>query len=493
MPGCLPEEDIPGDFIPPSASPSEPPEIVIPSGAAASNVFALAFSSSGTMNPITGISRLNSDFMPLVYEGLFFINDRYEAEPLLCSSFSKEGLKYTFHLNPDACFSDGTKLTADDVKYSLEFAISGSSVYGGRLKHVKRISAPEEDIVMIELDKDLGRFEQLLDIPVIKKGSDDMTYPIGTGAYIIVESEGESYLKANPVWWRKEVKPAPRIELIDTPEADLLINYFETGVISMVRSDLTATDLVVFGGDYEEWSYATSDMYYLGLNTAAGPFMRAETRRLMSFVVDRELICETEMLRYADPAVLPVNPASRLYKKEIEQKYAFSIDRFIEESIAEGYGEENPLRVVFIVNTENVFKVAVANRISEDLRAMGVQVELRELKWDNFLAALKSGNFDIYLAEVRLSPDFDISPLVSKEGALNYGKYSSEETEILLDSFLSADRGSIETAAAALYRKVAEDAPIIPILFKRGLVLAKRGIIEDISPLQGNIFNGLRM
>ena len=50
----------------------------------------------------------------------------------------------------------------------------------------------------------------------------------------------------------KQPRPFTRIDLIDTPEADLLITSFEAGAISLVGNDPTATDPVGFGGDYEE-------------------------------------------------------------------------------------------------------------------------------------------------------------------------------------------------------------------------------------------------
>ena len=491
--GCVPADNIPpAEYIMPSTSPSKTPEIVVPSGAAVSNIFGIACGASGSLNPITGISRLNATFMPLMYEGLFSINETYEAEPLLCERFTKEENTYVFYLNKDARFSDGSQLTAHDVVYSLKLAMSESSLYADRLKHVVYVAALGDDSVKVELDRNLGRFELLLDIPIIKKDTGSLVFPIGTGAYTCVEGEDERYLKANSDWWQKKAKPFSRIELIDAPEADLLINYFETGVIGMVANDPTATDPVVFGGDYEEWSYSTSIMYYLGVNAGEGPFRDAETRRMLTFAVDREFICEAEMLRYADPAVLPVNPSSSLYNSEIAGKYGFSLSAFADKLAAAGYDESNPLEVNFIVNSENTFKSAVANRIAEDLRTMGVTVNLRELKWDDYLKALSKGDFDIYLAEVRMTSDFDPSALISKEGALNYGKYSSDEMQALLDAYLSADKETIREAADALYRKIAEKAPIIPILFKRSLVMARRGLISGIEPLQSNIFNELK-
>ena len=46
---------------------------------------------------------------------------------------SPDGLTITFHLRPNAKFQDGTPVTADDVKWSLDRAVSSKSLAGPQL------------------------------------------------------------------------------------------------------------------------------------------------------------------------------------------------------------------------------------------------------------------------------------------------------------------------------------------------------------------------
>lgn len=469
-----------------------PPRIIIPSGAPTINIFGLAFTSTGSLNPITCKSRLNISIMPLMYESLFEIDEHFDAKPVLCESFEQSENSYTFHIKTGVYFSDGTELTAKDVKYSLETVLSEDSVYSSRLRYVSKITAISDSEIRIELTKHIGRLEQLLDIPIVKLSSADLSSPIGTGPYVYVEEGDDLYLRSYPGWWQKKTRPFSRIDLINTPEADLLINYFETGAVSLVGNDPTATDLVVFGGDYEEWTYSTSTMYYLGFNTVSGPMQDANLRKAIGYAVDREFICEAEMLRYADPATLPISPQGRLYQDEIADNYQFSLDELSELVLKAGYDEDNPLEVNVIVNSENAFKLACCERIVEDLRSMGIKVTLRNYKWADFVAALNSGRFDIFLAEVKLQGDFDLTELITKGGSLNFGQYYSEEVELLLAEYLAADVDSIEDVAPSFYEMLAKDAPIVPILFKRNAVLAKRGVVDAIEPTQANIYYGIK-
>ncbi len=489
IPACVPGVEPPSDFIIPSASPSEPPVIVVPSGPAMTNIFGVATSNTGSLNPITGTGRLNMEFMPLMYESLFVVDSKFEAVPLLCESYSHVDNVYTLNIRKDVTFWDGTPLTAQDVKYSIELAAGDSSIYSTKMKEITRVTAVSENTLNIELLRNVGRLEVLLDIPIVKKGSGGDFNPVGTGPYLYVEEGDEHYLRADSQWWQGERREPARINLIDSPEADLLINSFETGTISVVGNDPTNTDPVVFGGDYEEWSYPTSSMYYLGLNTVSGPFADVDFRSIITYAVDRSYICEADMLKHADPAVLPINPASALYSRELGSKYSFSLSEF--SVLLEERGTYSGT-ISFVVPADNSYKVSVAERVSEDLRAMGFLVDIRELKWDAYLTALNSKDFDIYIAEVKLTADFNISELISSAGSLNFGGYASEETKALLDAFIGADIKTAKVEAEALYTKLLEDAPIIPILFKRNVVLARRGVLSQIDPVQNNIYYGLK-
>lgn len=91
-----------------------------------------------------------------------------------------------------------------------------------------------------------------------------------------------------------------------------------------------------------------------------------------------------------------------------------------------------------MVNTDNSFKLAVAEYLAGQLSDLGVSVDLKKLTWDDYLAALESGNFDLYLGEVTLTADFNLSPLLGRAGTLNYGGYSSAETDALAELLRAA-------------------------------------------------------
>src|SRR5437016_5080400 len=90
-----------------------------------------------------------------VYDGLLRVtNDGASVEPALATSWdtSADGLTWTFHLRPDVKFSDGTPLTSNDVKVSLDLARGGHrTVWNDNYKAIGDIQTPDPMTVSIIL------------------------------------------------------------------------------------------------------------------------------------------------------------------------------------------------------------------------------------------------------------------------------------------------------------------------------------------------------
>src|SRR5262245_11014270 len=93
--------------------------------------------------------------MANVYDGLLRVTkDGASVEPALATSWeaSPDGLTWTFHLRPGVMFSNGTPLTSNDVKVSLDLARAGQrSVWKDNYKAIKEVQTPDPSTVNIIL------------------------------------------------------------------------------------------------------------------------------------------------------------------------------------------------------------------------------------------------------------------------------------------------------------------------------------------------------
>lgn len=501
-------------------------------GASAAQSFSLGYYKGEGLHPYTCSNTTNQNLMGLIYEPLFAIDQTFATEPCLAKSCtiqvtsasgseeekdtegdasetgtegdetdqkdaSKEEKKKeqprskiagkttcTIQLRDDVTFSDGTSLSAEDVVYSLEQAKGKGSIYRERLSDVTSITASGSTTVVIEINAADAAFDSLLDIPIISRSGG--SNPIGTGPYVFNTKKGKAVsMTRNTNWWQEGTLPADTITLYAADDSDMMIFGFGSGSISMVNTDLTGTNALSYTGDYNVVDYPTTSMLYVGCNTHSGPCQNQSFRQALYYVFDRDTLATKMLSGHAEPTVLPVSPKSKLYDEKLAETYAWS-EETAKKKLADGHYYNQTLKL--IVNKESAFKTAFAEEMKKELEAIGIKVQVEALAWDEFADALDERSFDLYLGEVKLKSNFDLTAVIGSNGNLNYGGYQDKDLEKLLTKFQTADKASRAAAAKNLYKAVADAAATIPLCFKNHSVLTHWSANASIAPTQQNLF-----
>lgn len=449
-------------------------------------ILTLPFAESQTLDPVTCADGIQQTVGALLYEGLYRLDEALEPQPLLCTggSYDPAALTWTFSLRTDVTFSDGSSLTAADVVSTLTRAQT-SERYGARFTDVASITA-EGSTVQIVLTRGNARFHALLDIPIVKAGTEENLSPIGTGPYVYQDIAGNSYLEVNPNWWQGGGQPVEQIRLQDAHNRDTALYQFTSHTVQLITTDLTGTELVSASSGITFHDADTTVLQYLGYNTS-GVFANAALRKALALGVNRENLTEVYLAGHAVPAQFPYSPVSALYPADLETAYSYS--DFQAAMTAAGYATGiQSQTVILLVNEENSFKTACAGEIARTLSAFDLQVEVQALPWADYVAALEAGNFDLYYGEVRLTADWNLLPLLGTGGALNYGGFADAALDSLLYASLTAnDSQSVRSVCSWLK----EQAPIIPLCFKRVSVLTQSGVFDGLAPTVTNPFGTL--
>lgn len=444
--------------------------------------FTLGIYPAYSIHPVLTESRANLTLAPLLYESLFTVDTTFSPIPQLCQSYTASGDQtiWTFTLKPGITFSDGTPLTGVHVANALRAAQAPGSRYAMRLGSVIGIRG-EGDQVTVTLNQPNAAFPVLLDVP-IALGEGDR--PLGTGPYVLYDQGGSLSLRARSDWWRGEPLPIDQVHLTAMSQTDEVISAFNSGEVTLLDSDLTKSSELGYSGSYEVWDYPTTDLIYLGFQTQYGLCQDPGVRRAIARAVDRETIADTVFARHAVASSLPVHPNSALYDAELAKELAYDPGTLSELGL-EGRS------LTLVVNIEDTAKSAVANHVERQLEQAGLRVTVKRLEWTQYCAVLEKGQFDLYLGEVYLPADFDISALVSPEKGLNYGRWQDPAVLGMLSSLQMGKGEGRQAAAHALYRYLGQSVPIAPLCFKNGSVLTQYGRLEHLAPVSGNVFANL--
>lgn len=465
----------------PTPAPAEPSPSATPAPVPVKQVFTLPVDPVGGWDPYVGSQSGNMSLAPLLCESLFELDESFQPQPTLAKSaqVSEDGLVWTVTLRDGVTFSNGQVFNAAMAAQAVKAARGEKSVYRARLAGVKNVVAQEGETLVFTLWAPNARFPALLDFPVALVDGDGTVW--GTGPYVLSENK----LVARADWWQGKALPLSEIPLEEITNDDDLITAFRSGALSAVAADPTGAATLGFSSTAQNWEYATSNMLYLGFQCARGPCRQAAFRRAVNQALDRSDLTLRVLQGHATPATLPSPAAESEELKHDPQAAALALDELGYALDQEGRRSKGrtALSLTLVVNSDNPFKESLARTIAQELEGLGIQVEVRSLGWTEYQKALEAGQFDLYLAECRLTGDLDPSPFFTKGSGLCYGGFSSKD----LSAALAEARKTGEWEA--FYTRWGEDAPLAVIGFKHAQLLTQWGQVTGASPTQGNLFH----
>lgn len=437
-----------------------------------------------TMNPLNSTDFTNRALLSLIYQGLFATDRNYTVHPILCRNYrvSQDMKTYTFYLE-NATFSDGTMLTAGDVIATLEAART-SPYYSGRFQHIKTITLGEDNSVVVNLNTPMENLPILLDIPILKASELALTHPLGTGPYYLDVAGGTALLHRRNNWWCSAAfaVTAPAISLMEAVDNPQIRDSFEFSSLDLVCADPGSDRYADYRCDFELWDSENGIFLYLLCNMESAIFSNEKVRAALTTAIDRDALVEAEYRGFARSASLPASPNSPYYSQVLAAKYAYDgTGETLKNAVESAKMVDAPL--VLLVNKGDSLRVRQAQAIAEMLTAAGFKVTVNQCSESSYLKNLKNREYDLCLAQTKLSPNMDLSPFFSSSGSLSYGKISDAAIYALCREAL-ANRGNYYT----LHQTVMNDGRLCPILFRSYAVYATRGLLTELTPSRDNIF-----
>ena len=432
------------------------------------------------LNPYECSDPNNKALLSLIYQGLFALDQDYQAWPILCQSYqvSWDLKTYTFTL-AEATFSDGAPVTAEDVVASLKAAKKGS-VYKGRFSNVDKFSATEDGKVEIRMEVPCESLPQLLDVPIVPQDQVDAAVPVGSGPYVYVAGSQPVLQRRNGQWGSLPVT-AEEIQLQPGGSPAELRDAFAFSNLSLVTTDPGVDSYADFHSDYELWESESGIFLYLACNKESEVLSNADLRRELLQAVDREGIIADYYRGFATAVTLPASPNSHYYTAALANQYSYQPMRLTQ--AVEEYGEKATGDVVLLVNGEDSVRLRVANRIAQDLNRCGMTVRVNPLPTKEYVQALEKGEFDLYLGQTRLSSNMDLSAFFAPEGSLSFGGMSDPATySLCLDAL--ANSGNYYN----LHQRILEKGMLCPILFRSYAIYTQRGSFRGLTPARDNLF-----
>jgi ABC-type transport system substrate-binding protein len=373
-----------------------------------------------TLDPAIGYdwqnwSMINSMFSRLVD----YKPGSTELEPSLATSYtvSPDGLTYTFKLNPNAKFTNGRKVVAADVKYSIERAVNpktqgpGGGFYhsivgqdkmaDGSAQTISGIEAVGDDTVKLTLSQPDATFLNVLALNfasavpkevVEEEGADFGKKPLGSGAYILKEWVSGQHLIfiRNPDYFRPrpnldqftvEIGQEPLVNILrlQKGEVDVAGDGIPPAKYLEIKNSPDAKDVIVDRSQLE-----TS---YITINVTKKPFDDVRVRKAINMAINKDRIVRIVNGR-ATPANQVLPPGMPGYDNAYKG-YPYDVEG-AKKLMAEAGLKDGVSTTLYAMNTDPNPRIAQA--IQQDLAAIGINAEIKALAQPEVIAA--GGNKD---------------------------------------------------------------------------------------------------
>lgn len=456
---------------------------------------------SSTFDPINTAQNIDFWVFMNVYDVLVRV-DKSGANlvPGLAETWevSDDGMTYTFHLR-DAKFSDGSSITAEDAKFSLErVRDSELSLWSDGYKIIAGMETPDDKTLVITLSEQSAPFLSTLAMPatsiISKAGMEEMGQeayaenPVASGAFTVSEwLRGDRVILAkNPEFWQAEGVSLDGVEWISMPDDN-------TRMLSVQAGELDAAIFVPFSRVSELETDENLNVHiepstredHLLINHEHEPLDNANVRAAIDFAIDKQAIIEAVTFDQGTVANSYI-PAGALYHSDENGARLFDPDQakaLLAEAGVDG------LTLDYLVNAGNEVDEQVAVLIQQQLAQVGVSVNLIKMDPSQTWDMLVDGEYDLsmmYWTNDILDPDQKTTFVLGHDVNMNYMTRYQNDTvkQLVADARLELDPVKRQAMYFEIQERAKADAHWIDLFYSPFINVSRAGIENfDQNPL----------
>jgi peptide/nickel transport system substrate-binding protein len=493
-----------------------------------------------TINPMYAFSLTEGNVVDLLFikpakETWNKNSGRVDFEPQLAEKWEwdDDSTSITFYLRNDIYWSDGKPITTEDIIFTFDVYSDpevNSRFYGlfddFYLSDNKQIDTEKSFTVIspteLVINFPINASPNFLDInlEIIPKHiwsqyqrnefehSDANFNPVTSGSFKLEKWEKEAFISLvrdsssflfNPDNLQKLVfKVIPdyktRIVELKTGSIDLLDNIKSEDAIELNESNnLKIVSMRGRDYDYIGWNHMDPQ------NDKPNRFFSSpEIRKALSYAINRKEIIDSYLGEFGEICKGPVSPMFKLYYDSDVEIYEYNpalSKKMLTENDwtdfdGDGIAEKGSLGFKFDIylNSGNPRRNYVAQIVKNNLKAVGIEANIKELETGTFIDGLFNREFNAWIAGWTIPVPVDLNPYWNSDpeiGFLNFSSYHGDEKDAILEQI---EENPAEKEKAGLYRKLQkifhEDEPVTFLYWFDNIIAYNKKISRiDISIL----------
>lgn len=458
-------------------------------------------------NVFLNSSQLNGT-QGMIYETLLYFNrESGDVNPWLATSyqFSADAKSLTFTLRDGVKWNDGQPLTSDDVAFSFnilhQFPALDSNVIW---QAIDKVTNPDPKTVVVTFKQPstdmlwyTGGQTYIVPKHIWQSVSDPIKYtnenPVGTGPFMLKSFTPQLYvLGRNPNFWQPG---KPYIDELRYPSfnsgasADLVLSQGSLDWSGLYTPSIQKTYVNSDPDHHHYWFPAWNDVM-LYINLKRSPFDQLAVRQAISLSIDRDKlykIGETGYEPVAHPTGL-VLPANEKFLSSEFKDMSFKMDVAKASSLLQQAGftkggdgilvGKDGKRLSFKINVVTGWSdwVTDCQIMSENLKAIGIDLTVNAISYSSYYSGLQSGDYDMAISWTNPGPtpyflynsllNSSNTAAIGQNATSNFERWSDPTTDQLLNTYRSSpDKDKEQEALNGIQKIMVEQLPTIPLVY----------------------------
>jgi peptide/nickel transport system substrate-binding protein len=456
-------------------------------------------SGPNNLDPRVGTDDVSGKAAQLIFNNLMTLDERLRVVPDLAARLDQDQLDpttYVVSLKHGVKFHDGHELTSADVVYTFRSLLDPAMVSPrkGAFRMVKSVEPRGRYAVVFTLSEPFASFPVNLVIPIVPDGAGPAfrDHPVGTGPYRYVSYTSDDRVELAAFDGYFGGRPRNDGVVLKVVPDDIMRGLeLRKGTIDVVVNDL-APDIVHQLGQDPRLQLVESpgtDYQYIGVNMRDAALQDVRVRQALAHAIDRQAIVEYLRRGMATPAAGLLPSVSWAFEPGVAT-YAYDPAKARALLDAAGYpdrGNGPRLRLSLKVSNSE-FNRLQSSVIQQDLRAVGIALDVRTYEFATLYADVLRGNFQLFTLQwvggAVADPDILRRVFHSAQtppAGFNRGFFSDPRVDRLLDAAAATPPGPPGTpdeSRRALYadvqRLIAEEQPYISLWCKTNVAVAQR-------------------
>lgn len=457
-----------------------------------------------SLNPLSSQDRDVYYISQLMFSSLFKLDDGLNIEADLVSSYTADSGRgsVSIKLREDAKFSDGSAVTAEDIRYTVSqiLRIGEESPYYEYASKIESVKTSGSYSLTIIFENPSDAALDNLVFPIVSSRSYDASSNknIGSGQYAYGSYDSMKFLKLKPNEYYYDGVSKNHIQFKVIQDKSKTMGLMTTDSITAYVSTAQDADSDAEDKKLKVTQIPSSELEYLGFNFDNKYLAKKEVRQAIALAIDADSLIQdnyggagitSDSIYF--PGFLGTENKGDPYKQDQKGASELLKKAGFKDSNEDGTLEDNKgkdFKLTILVNSSSGSRSDTASSISEDLNQIGIKTTVKKVTWAEYRSEVRQGDFDLYLGGYKFDKKYDLRSLFSKSNYLGYKNDQVLAAVRKLETCISAEQQ--KKTYEGLKAQLQEELPYYGLCYKTYSFITVKKFTSSVIPTFFDLYRG---